>query len=34
LTTRHGTTIIACLSNGNIPSKDPTRKRLISISAT
>ena len=34
LTTRNGPTIVACLSSGNIPSKDPTRKRPISISAT
>ena len=34
VTTRNSPTIVAYLSSGNIPSKDPTRKRPISISAT
>jgi hypothetical protein len=34
VTTRNSPTIVGCLSSGNIPSKNPTRKRLISISAT
>ena len=34
LNTRNGPTIVAYLSSGNIPSKDPTRERPMSISAT